>query len=307
MKIYIFALKLDPTMCNKSNIYKYAIITPAKNEENYIENTLHSICTQTIKPTEWIIVNDGSTDRTKEIVENYAQKYPWIRLINNDTYHEKRAGGSKVVRAFYEGYNSIENHDYDFIVKLDADLTLPKNYFEEVSKCFENNLKVGLCGGYCVVEKNGKLVKEKSAGYHLRGPIKSYRKECFEDIGGLKPVLNWDGLDEMTTMFKGWTIKILPLQVFHHRPTSTTINRGLFSSFRSGKEYYCNSYDFFLAILRSITFGKRTMPYMISGIIFLFGFITAFCLREKKHVDKKLEKYIRSFQYNRIFKFVHFK
>ena len=132
----------------------YVIITPAKNEEKYIRYTLDSVVNQTLKPVEWIIVNDGSTDRTAEIVEEYVKKHVWIKLITIRK-NEKRAPGSKVVRAFYSGYTKIKK-DYDVISKLDADLTLPINYFRKVIDSFQDEKKVGLCGGYCKINKKGK-------------------------------------------------------------------------------------------------------------------------------------------------------
>lgn len=292
-------------MYKENNTCKYIIITPAKNEEKYIEYTLNSICSQTLKPQEWIIVNDGSTDNTANIVEKYTKEHSWIKLINNNTFNEKRSGGSKVVRAFNKGYNSIENNDYDFIVKLDADLTLPRNYFKEVAKEFRNNSKVGLCGGYCSVIKNGKLKKERSASYHLRGSIKAYRKECFDQIGGLKPILGWDGVDEMTAIYKGWDVKILPLQVIHNKPTSTEINKGIKSIILSGREYYKNGHDLLLALLKAFHISVRKKPLILSGLIFYFNFIYAMIKNEPKNVDKQLAKFTRNFQYNRIFRPLH--
>lgn len=109
---------------------KYVIITPAHNEEKYIKYTLDSVTVQTIKPAQWIIVDDGSTDTTAEIVQNYVKKYPWIKLIKNNPIENARRGGTKVVQAFKFGYQALDEVDFDFIVKLDADLTLPPNYFE---------------------------------------------------------------------------------------------------------------------------------------------------------------------------------
>ena len=279
---------------------KYIIVTPAKNEEKIIEHTLYSVGDQTLLPHQWIIVDDGSTDRTSTIVEKYIKKYPWITLIKNDNYDEKRAGGPKVVRAFYKGYDSISDYDYDFIVKLDADLTLPNNYFETVSGCFKDSPRVGICGGYCVDEKEGRLVKEKTAEFHVRGAFKAYRKECFSDIGGIKQVWDWDGLDQMMAMYSGWEVKVLPLAVIHHRETSEEYNR-IKHSYRSGKEYYRMGYDFFLALLKSISIMAKR-PFLLGSALFFFGFTVAFLNKSKKIVDNELAGFIRKFQYNRILK-----
>lgn len=275
----------------------YIIITPAYNEEKYIRFTLDSVVKQSILPKEWIIVNDGSTDDTEKIVKEYLEKYYWIKLINNKSQHA-RSCGSKVIRAFNIGYNNIDYNEFDFIVKLDADLTLPANYFQEVSKTFLNNPKIGLCGGYCVNKKNNKLIKEESPNYHIRGAFKSIRKECWTDIGGFKEVLGWDGLDEMTAMFKGWETKNLNLAVIHHRPTASAYNRFALAK-NHGIANYRNGGNVPLAFIRSCVrvFQK---PYFIIGIGFLIGYFEAFLKKYNKYVDKDLAKFINNFHMKRI-------
>lgn len=277
---------------------KYIIITPAKDEEKYIEYTLKSVCAQTQKPKQWIIVNDGSTDRTAEIVEKYTKEYSWIKLINNNAINEDRAEGSKIVRVFYVGYNSLINHDYDFIVKLDADLTLLKNYFEVIANEFQKNEKIGMCGGYCSIRRNGVLIKEKSAKYHLRGAIKAYRKECFEDIGGITPILGWDGLDEMTAMYKGWTVKILDISVELHRDTCILYNPYLLY-YKRGVAFHRLGSSIVLLFIRSLVRIKNK-PYFIGSFLMIVGYFVSLCKRNKKYVDKELAKFINRFHYKRI-------
>lgn len=278
----------------------YVIITPAKDEENYIEYTLKSVCEQTLLPKEWIIVNDGSTDDTADVVQKYIKDNSWIRLINNNTIGETRAEGSKIIRTFYAGYDSLINHDYDFIVKLDADLSLPQNYFEEIANEFQGNEKIGMCGGYCSIEVDAKYIKEKSSSYHLRGALKSYRKECFDDIGGIKPILGWDGVDEMTAMYKGWDVKILPLAVFQHRKTQSDYNAFMLSK-KHGIANYKNGGNIFLAIVRSIVRIFRK-PFFVQGIGFFLGYFKSLLNQERKNVDKNLARFINRFHTKRILK-----
>lgn len=157
---------------NQSNI---SIIIPAFNEEEVIGSVVESI-TSAFPESKIIVVNDGSTDDTADIVKKYQKQYSWIKLVNNENKIEKRLSGAKVIKAFYLGYNTLMNHDYEFIVKLDADLILPEDYCERVSIAFKENSKLGLCGGYCVEKKNGKLIKARTAKDHIRGAIKAYRK-----------------------------------------------------------------------------------------------------------------------------------
>jgi poly-beta-1,6-N-acetyl-D-glucosamine synthase len=283
-----------------SSVESYVIITPAHNEESYLRFVLDSVINQTIKPAQWIIVDDGSCDNTAEIVQNYASIHPWIKLVKNSPKEVKRQGGGKVIEAFNMGYKALEFSDFEFIVKLDADVTLPADYFEEVLGIFKADLSVGLCGGYLSEYSNGRWKKTQTASYHLRGAIKAYRKKCFDQIGGLDVTLHWDFLDEMKAMYFGWAIKILPLEVKHHRKTSTLINRGLKSSFTIGKQYYKHGYDLFLAICRSAIFGLQTRPFLLTSFGFLLGFLYGCLFRLQKEVNPELEGFIRKFQYSRI-------
>lgn len=151
-----------------------------------------------------------------------------------------------------------------------------------------------------IEKKNEKLLNQKVSNLHLRGAIKAYRKECFEGIGGLQEIWNWDGLDEKKAMYLGWKIKILPLAVIHHRVTTSAYNP-IVHSFRGGKEKYREGDDLILALIRSLVRIKRR-PFLILGISFFVGYLYSLLTRPTKHVDRDLQKFIRKFHYNRIFK-----
>lgn len=278
----------------------YIIITPVKNEEMYIKYTLDSVASQTLKPLRWIIVNDSSTDKTEQIIKSYVEKHNWIHLLNIYSLNPKRAEGSKIVELFYVGYNTIKDSDYDFIVKLDGDLTLPSQYFKTVAKSFKSDRRVGMCGGYCAVKKNGKIVKEKSSDYHLRGAIKAYRKECFDDIGGIKKTFGWDGIDEMTAMYKGWKVKVLNLEVIHHRPTTHVYNKSSLS-FQRGCINYKKGSSFLLIIVRTLVRVYKR-PFIWGGVFFITGYFYAFLSREEKILERDLQKFINQYHYRRLLK-----
>ena len=279
---------------------KFLVITPAKNEAAYIRNTIQTMVRQKLKPACWVIVNDGSTDDMAEIVSSYTAQYPWIKLINKATSSEKRTGGSKVVRAFYYGFERFQNIDHDVVVKLDADLSLPENYFEEIANTLKNNPKVGLCGGYCVVKKNGELQRELSHSFHVRGALKAYRKECWQDIGGFKETWNWDGIDGMHAMYKGWKIKVLDLPVVHHRPTSAAYDP-LSHAYKSGFEAYRTGNDIFLTLIRAIS-RLKNKPFLLASAYYLKGYFDALRSREERVVDEGLARFIRRFTYKRLLK-----
>jgi len=276
----------------------YIIITPAKDEERYIEYTLSSVCRQTLKPRQWVIVNDGSNDKTVDIVVSYMKKYQWIKLINNNSRNEKRAEGGKIVRAFYKGYSSIEDHSYDFIVKLDADLTLPENYFQEIANAFQTNPQIGICGGRLFFEEFNKYVPRSGYNNYVSGPFKAYSKACFKDIGGILPVLGWDGLDLVTAMYKGWIVRVLPLKVIAYRATAKDYpNTKL--NFLKGRAVYRMGSDFPLLLIRSL-FRMRQKPYIVAGLSYFWGYMYSFLLSDEKYVDNDLQKFINKFHYKRI-------
>ena len=147
---------------------KYYIIIPAYNEEAFMSLTLQSLVEQTVLPTKIVVVNDNSTDKTPEIVSEFASKYPFVTLMNkkSDAIH---LPGSKVIQAFHEGEKNIDDN-YDIIVKVDADLIFPNNYFETIIKHFKSDDTIGMVGGFCYVEKNGDWVLENLTDKdHIRG------------------------------------------------------------------------------------------------------------------------------------------
>ncbi|MFM2011113.1 MAG: hypothetical protein RLZZ479_1504 [Bacteroidota bacterium] len=164
---------------------KYYIIIPAYNEEAFMALTLQSLVAQTVLPSKIIVVNDNSSDKTAEIVTSFSEKFPFITLVNkkSDAIH---LPGSKVIQAFQEGEKHIDD-EYEIIVKVDADLIFPNNYFESIIKHFQSDATIGMVGGFCYIEKNGDWVLENLTDKdHIRGALKAYRKEAYQQIGGSK-------------------------------------------------------------------------------------------------------------------------
>lgn len=279
---------------------KYIIITPVKNEEKYIKFTLDSVIAQTILPAKWIIVDDGSSDSTVSIVENYTNKYSWIILLKLNTTNEERMGGSKVVRAFNKGYELILDHDFQMIVKLDGDLILPNDYFRKIIEVFNSDNKIGLAGGLIINKIGEKYIQEGKTDYHIRGAFKAYRIECFEDIGGFKPIWNWDGIDEMEAMYKGWKSKSIDLKVIHLRPTTSAYDLRQ-HAFKSGYEAYKIRMSFILMLLRTI-YNSFKKPFFIGSYHFIRGYISARVLKADFVIDRGLGKFINRFHFQRLLK-----
>ena len=175
---------------------RYVIITPARDEEQHIEATIESVIGQTLRPAEWVIVDDGSTDRTSEILDQYAAQFPWIRLVHRPNRGFRKSGGG-VVEAFYEGYDSLQCDAWDFIVKLDGDLSFSPDYFQRCFEHFREQPRLGIGGGDIYHDLDGELRLEANPKFHIRGATKIYRRPCWEDIGGLWPGPGWDTIDEV--------------------------------------------------------------------------------------------------------------
>lgn len=275
----------------------YYIVIPAHNEADFIGLTLDSIVTQTVLPKKVVIVNDNSTDNTAEIVSNYTNKYSFINLVNNisGTQH---LPGSKVIQAFYKGYATLDAN-YDFIVKLDADIILPNNYFDTLIHHFNSDKKIGMAGGFAYIEKNDKWILENLTNKdHIRGAFKAYRKQCFLDIGKLKPSMGWDTVDELLAQYHGWKIKTdETLKTKHLKPTGKTYNKT--ARYKQGEAFYKLDYGFLLTTIAStkLTLLKK-QPLLL--VDYLTGYFKALKNNTSKLVNKKEGEYIRSLRWKGI-------
>ena len=186
------------------NIY---IVIPAHNEETSIGLTLESLTSQTLLPKQVVVVNDNSTDATQSIIESFVKTHDWISIVNM-TSSNKHLPGTKIINAFYKGYDTLDEN-YDAICKFDADLIFPPNYLEVLSNHFGNDKKTGMAAGYCYIEQNNDWVLESITGKdHIRGALKMYSKQCFQDIGKLKRSMGWDTIDELLAKYHGWKLHL---------------------------------------------------------------------------------------------------
>lgn len=242
------------------------IIIPAHNEEAYIANTLQSFVVQTILPLKIVVVNDASTDGTQDIIQKFSEKYPFIESVFYDS-EKSHSPGSKVINAFYKGFENLYD-DFDLIGKFDADIILPPNYFEKILELFSSDEKVGIAGGnlYVEVENDWKFeaISDKNK---VRGPIKLYRKKCFEEIGGLKKSMGWDTVDELLAQYHGWKIKTdESLHVKHLKPTGKVYSK--VSRHKQGEAFYRMRYGFLLTLIASAKLAskKKSFQFFIDSM-----------------------------------------
>jgi glycosyltransferase involved in cell wall biosynthesis len=276
---------------------KYYTIIPAHNEEAFMALTLQSLAEQTVLPSKTIVVNDNSTDGTAAIVTAFAEKHPWISLVNkkSDAVHMP---GSKVIQAFQTGYDTIDD-DYDIIVKLDADLILPTDYFETVLNVFKNDEKAGMAGGFAYIEKNGDWILENLTDKdHIRGAFKAYRKALFLQMGGLRPAMGWDTVDELLSKFYGWkVVTVERLKVKHLKPTGANYNKA--ARYKQGEAFYSIGYGFVITAIAGAKLAMRKKKPLLF-IDYINGFLKAKRSGKELLVTKEQAKFIRSYRWKKM-------
>lgn len=276
----------------------YQIIIPAHNEEKHIALTLQSLLEQTVLPKNVMIINDNSTDGTQAIIDSFCFGHPELFSsvsIESDAVH---LPGSKVINAFNSALVFI-NKDFDIIVKADADLIFPADYFETIIKHFESDATIGMVGGFAYIEKNGEWILENLTDKdHIRGAFKAYRKECFEQIGGLKPAMGWDTVDELLCKFYGWkVITDESLKVKHLKPTGANYNKT--ARYKQGEAFYSLGYGLFITSIASLKLAMRKGKPLLF-LDYLNGFRKAKSAKKPLLVTQEQAQFIRSYRWKKM-------
>lgn len=280
---------------------KIVAITPAFNEEEYITYTISSMTEQTITPDLWIIVDDGSTDSTYELAKEAAREHDWIEVTRRKKKKEHVAG-SGVVSAFYHAFENIDEQEYDIICKFDADLEFPENYLEKVLRQFKKNPELGICGGVCSVYKNGRWIKEKNnKNDHIRGALKSWRVNCFGDIGGIHLGVGWDTFDELLARYYDWEIRVLDdLAVKHHKPTFVKSKQDRVNK-KFGEAYYKMGYGPLVSLFSSLKHGNMN-PASKNFWQTYIHYIKNAIGKTKPWTSKSQARFIRKYRYRSMLK-----
>lgn len=285
---------------------KYVLLTAAYNEEAYIGRTIESVAGQTLLPQRWVIVDDGSTDRTNEIVQSYAAKYPFIRLVRIQEKHARNFGAQ--VMAINRGLEQLRDVDYGFIANLDADLSFEPTYYHKLLQKFDEDPKLGLAGGFIYEQGDDGVFRSRlmNTEYSIGHAVQMVRRECYDSIGGWVAMpyggQDWQAL--VNAQMRGWRIKAFrDLPVCHHRPTGGA-DRRIRNLFREGRmDYSVGSYPLFevFKLARRI----RLRPYVLSSFVRLSGFLWGYWLREERPVSPDFIRFLRGEQKNALRKLFH--
>lgn len=274
---------------------RYNIISPVRNEEDFVEDTIKSIINQTELPQEWIIVNDGSTDKTEEIIRPYVEKYDWIKLITlkDRGYYFPGTGVVEVVK---KGFDVIVKNDWEFLVKLDCDITVEKDYFENILNEFYKNPRLGIASGGIFLVEGSKTKQEKSQADHPWGASKVYRRKCFEEINGWKPIPGWDLADLLSAQMKNWETRCFnEYRILHYRGTGTRRTDITSGRFLLGRFHFRYGYGPFYTLTKSV-YHLGEKPFILGGVSIFTGYIYAAIKNEDRLFEKDMRNFLRKKQ-----------
>jgi len=262
-----------------------------------MRRTLDSVVAQSLPPTLWVIVDDGSSDDSVAIIHEYMQAHDWIRLVQvPDRGH--RAVGPGVIRAFEAGLETVALEDFQYLCKLDLDLDLPPRYFETLVARMSDDARIGTCSGKPYIRRNGKLVSERRGDEMSVGMTKFYRRTCFEEIGGFVPEVMWDAIDCHKARQLGWRAVSWDdpdLNFEHLRPMGSSQTSIYTGRRRHGFGQYFMGSDplYFLA---TAVFRALEPPYILGGLSMLQGYLGAWIRGERQLGDPELRAFIRAYQ-----------
>jgi len=294
---------------------RYVIISPVRNEAQYLDTTIRCVIEQTVRPLQYILVDDGSSDATLEIIERWAARHPWIvpvhrrdsatrsassmGLPEGNPARGKRAREAKEILAFYHGYELMMTAGWDFLIKLDGDVGLESDYFEKCFAEFEKDPKLGVGGGVICHLENDRPVVEDNPQFHVRGATKIYRRACWEAIGGVPRGAAWDTLDEVKANMLGWSSRSFPhLQVIHFRFTGAA-NGSWQNAVKKGEWNYISGYH---PLFMAVKCLKRVFmrPYIEGAAGLLYGYLISAINRVPRIDDPRLIRYLQSQQLRRL-------
>lgn len=277
---------------------RYCLITPCRNEAKFIRTTLATTTAQSVPPAAWIIVDDGSTDETPQILAEYAAKFPYIRVVRRAD-RGARAVGPGVIEAFYDGLAAVNLDDFDYVCKFDGDLELPPRYFERVMERMERDPYLGNFSGKLFERlPSGDLFEERTGDENAVGPAKFYRVACFKDIGGFVREVAWDGIDGHVCRMKGWIAlseDSPDTRVIHLRPMGSSQENIWVGRQRWGRgKYFMGSTWYYVAAASLYRTFER--PWLIGGAGIALGYVTAAINHHPRFDDPDYLSYLRRYE-----------
>jgi len=281
---------------------RYVIISPVRDEENYIHKPLESMINQTVRATEYLFVDDGSSDRTGEIIQEQAKKHPWIRYIKRPDRGERKVGAG-VVEAFYDGFNALQTRDYDYIGKIDGDLSFGPRYYETLFDKFDRDPYLGSASGKLYLDLGeGKLAEERNSDEMVVGGMQFYRRQCFETIDGFVRQVMWDGIAYHRSRMGGWRTRSFhdpELMIYDHRIMGSSHKSIYHGRLRWGwGQYFMGTHP--LYILAVGLYRMRERPFVLGGLLIVAGYLKGWFTRSARYEYPGFRKSLQAWQFERL-------
>jgi poly-beta-1,6-N-acetyl-D-glucosamine synthase len=287
-------------VAGKISDVRYILISPCRDEAGFARRTIESVLRQTKPPDVWIVVDDGSTDGTEAILEEYARTVRYLRVVRLRRPGGRRVGRG-VVEAFNAGLRCVEPRQFKYLCKLDLDLELPPGYFEGLIRRMEADPRLGTCSGKAYYRSRGNLLVSEGVGNEMSiGATKFYRTDCFLDIGGFVPEIMWDGIDCHRCRMKGWSARSfsdVELRFLHLRPMGSS-QGGLWSGrWRHGLGQWFMGTGF-IFMTTSAIYRMTRRPFIIGGLAMWLGYLAGLVTRAPRYADPEFRAFLRRYQRN---------
>lgn len=277
------------------------IVSPVRDEADYIALTLESMCSQRVRPAEWIIVDDGSVDSTREIVGRFAEAHAFIRLVAKPDRGFRQVG-SGVIEAFRFGLAQARRQNYEYVVKLDGDVSFGPDYIAHMLTALADDESLAAVSGRVFRPEPDGLVEERLGPDMVTGQFKFYRRVAFEAIGGFEQTLQWDGIDIHRCRMQGWTTRNIDdpgAVVYHHRLMGSSQASIYQGRLRWGHGIYFIGYDPLYALASGV-FRMREEPRVIGGLLIFAGYLRSALMRRPRYPDAEFRHSLRAWQRKRL-------
>ena len=279
---------------------RYLLISPCRDEAQYLRRTLDSVAAQSVQPALWVVVDDGSTDETSSILQDYATRLPYLRIVRR-TDRGRRQVGPGVIEAFYAGLETVRIEDFDYVCKLDMDLELPTRYFELLMERMESDPRIGTTSGkpWFVHPQSSALVPEICGDEMSVGMTKFYRVSCFEEIGGFVRQVMWDGIDCHRCRMLGWIAEsrdVEDIRFVHLRPQGAS-QKGIWTGrVRAGfGQYFMGTSPLYYLAVAARRLPAH--PAVIGSLAMLWGYFKSWITALPRYDDPEFRRFLRSYQH----------
>jgi glycosyltransferase involved in cell wall biosynthesis len=280
------------------------VVSPVRNEGEYLQRTIDTMVAQTVLPTAWVIVDDGSADETVSIAERAAANCPWIHVIRRPDRGRRKVGGG-VVEAFDDGLAQFKLSEFDYVCKLDGDLELPPRYFELLFQRFERDPRLGTASGTSWMRVGDRLVWERTSTEFSQGQTKLYRVACFQEIGGFVREVMWDGIDCHRCRMFGWkaaSFRDPELRFIHLRPMGSSFKSIYRGRIRWGYgQYFMVTHP--LYALGISVYRMLERPWIVGGILIATGYFGSWLRRLPRYPDQAFRRHLHRWQLSKLFGF----